>query len=324
VKDKEELIACLRQAPSVALVSHVSPDGDCIGTMLAVGLALEKLGKEAIFFNPDPVPRNLRFLPGAERVKASLQGLRAPVLLFVDCTDIERTGIDKELIPADTLILNLDHHVSNRAFGRWNWVEPGASATGELAYFLIRELPVKMDQDIATNLYTAIVTDTGSFQYSNTTAQTHRLAAELLDAGIDLAHIHHTVFDQKPLAWVRLLQRALASLELDAGGQLALMTLSWKDFQESGADDSISEGLTNYARTVEGVEVAALVREVEDGCIRVSLRSNCWLDVSAVAAQFGGGGHRRAAGCTFVAALAEAKEAVRRSLKEALVRGRDH
>ena len=170
-------------------------------------------------------------------------------------------------------MLNLDHHISNQNFGQYNWVDPTASASGELAFAIIKELGGVIDHDIATNLYTAIVTDTGSFQYGNTTAQTHRFAAELLE-DIDLVRIHHYLYDQRPLAQVKLLQRAVSSLYLKADGQIAVMILTRHDFIECEAEDSLSEGLINQGRSIAGVEVAVLLREIEPEGVRVGLRSN--------------------------------------------------
>jgi len=315
------MIRELRKAPQVALFSHVSPDGDCLGSMLAVGLALEKLGNQVYFFNPDPIPGNLSFLPGADRISNALPELLPDVLLFVDCTDVERTGLNPQQIPSSCCVLNLDHHISNQNFGQYNWVDSTASASGELAFALIKELGVDVDHDIATNLYTAIVTDTGSFQYGNTTAQTHRLAAELLE-DIDLVRIHHYLYDQRPLAQVKLLQRAVSSLYLKAGGQLAVMTLTRRDFIECEAEDSFSEGLINQGRSIAGVEVAVLLREIEPEGVRVGLRSNLWLNVNEVASHLGGGGHQRAAGCTVFATLKQTEEMVVKVIEEALSGGR--
>ena len=320
----EEMIEVLRKAPSVALFSHISPDGDCIGSMLAIGMALEKMGKEVSFYNPDPVPRNLAFLPGSSRVKQELPNLVEKTLMFVDCTDLHRVNLTMTEISGASTILNLDHHISNEYFGHFNWVDAQASASGEVALALIGYLGIEVDRDMATNLYTAIVTDTGCFQYSNTTANTHRLTAELLDKEIDLSIIHHNLFDQKPLAQIKLLQSSLNGLEIHAGGQLATMTLSLEDFQKSGAEQGMSEGLVNHARTIAGVEVAVLLREAGPQVIKVGLRSNLWLNVNEIAAQFGGGGHQRAAGCALKLSLSEAKQTLITAIEEALKVGRNH
>lgn len=320
----EDMIEVLRKAPTVALFSHVSPDGDCIGSMLAIGLALEKMGKEVFFFNPDPVPTYLTFLPGSSRIRQDLPNPQPEILIFVDCTDLQRVNLSMTEISQESTILNLDHHISNQFFGDFNWVDPQASATAEIALSLMNQLGVKIDREMATNLYTAIVTDTGCFQYSNTTARTHRLTAELLDIGLDLTEIHHNIFDQKPLAQIKLLQYALNGLEIQANGQLAIMTLGLEDFRKCGAKQELSEGLVNYARSIAGVEVAVLLKEVGSQEIKGGLRSNLWLNVNEIAAQFGGGGHKRAAGCTLRLPMAEAKRSITTAIKEALKIGRDH
>lgn len=313
----------LRKAPQVALFSHVSPDGDCIGSMLAIGLALEKMGKVVQYYNPDSLPHNLTFLPGALRITSHSPSL-PNLLLFIDCADFGRSGLPIDQITPVQTVLNLDHHISNEYFGHINLVDPNAAASGEIAYFLINELGDLIDKDIATNLYTAIVTDTGSYQFSNTTAQTHRITASLIEKGIDLADIHHHLYDQKPLAQLNLLQRALSNLEIGAEGRLAFMTLTLQDFEASGAEDALSEGLVNHARTIQGVEVAVLLREVEQTKVKAGLRSNQWLNVNEIAGLFGGGGHKRAAGCTLNLPLIEAKYQLWTSIEEALKLGWNH
>ena len=320
----EELIGVLRKAPTVALFSHVSPDGDCVGSMLAIGLALEKMGKEIFFYNPDPMPSYLTFLPGSSRIRQDFPNPQPKTLLFVDCTDFQRVNLSLSEISPESTVLNVDHHISNQLFGHFNWVDAQASASAEIAFALINQLGVEIDIDMATNLYTAIVTDTGCFRYSSTTAQTHRLTAELLDIGLDLSRIHHNIFDEKPLAQIKLLQQALSGLEIRAEGQLGVMILSLEDFCKSGAEQEMSEGLVNYAQSVVGVEVVVLLKEVGPQEIKVGLRSNLWLNVNEIAAKFGGGGHKRAAGCTLRLPMAEAKQSIIATIEEALKIGRDH
>ncbi|MDR3599649.1 MAG: bifunctional oligoribonuclease/PAP phosphatase NrnA [Desulfosporosinus sp.] len=320
----EEMIEVLRKASTVALFSHVSPDGDCVGSMLAIGLALEKMGKEVSFFNPEPLPSYLMFLPGSSRIRQDLPSPQKEILMFVDCTDLQRVNLSMSEISPESIVLNLDHHISNQFFGHFNWVDAQASASAEIALILINQLGVEIDRDMATNLYTAIVTDTGCFQYSNTTAQTHRLTAELLEVGLDLAGIHHNIFDQKPLAQIKLLEYALKGLEISVDGQLAVMILSLEDFRECGAEQELSEGLVNHARSIAGVEVAVLLKEVGSQEIKAGLRSNLWLNVNEIAAQFGGGGHKRAAGCTLKLPMVEAKQSITTAIEEALKIGRNH
>jgi phosphoesterase RecJ-like protein len=319
VNPLSEMITKLRKASKVALFSHVSPDGDCIGSILALGLGLEKLNKQVYLFNSDPLPANLAFLPGADRIKNVLPVNWPEVLLFVDCTDIDRVHISKEDLPVDSILLNLDHHISNNYFGHINCIDSQASACGELVFNLLKEMEIELDKQIATNLYAAIVTDSGSFQYSNTTARTHCIAAELIEQKIDLVTIHSRLFDQKPLAYIKLLQRALASLQFFSDGQIALITLSSQDFLECGAGDELSEGLVNHARSIEGVEIAILIRERDTLDIKVVFRSNLWFNCNEVAVKLHGGGHKKAAGCSLKLPLAEAQKVVLKTVREALV-----
>ena len=317
-----EMIDVLKKASMVALFSHVSPDGDCVGSMLALGLTLEKIGKKVYIYNPDPIPDYLRFLPGSARINHELPNPLPGVLLFVDCTDIQRVNLSMSQIPRECIVFNIDHHISNQRFGDFNLIEPQASASAEVVYNFIKEMGSNIDQDIAVNLYTAIVTDSGCFQYGSTTAQTHRLTAELLDLGLDLPMIHHNIFDQKSLAQIKLLQCALSSLEVRDNGQLAVMHLSTEDFIKSGAKQELSEGLVNHARSIAGVEVAVLLKETGPCEIKVGLRSNLWLNVNEIAARFGGGGHKRAAGCTLKMPLLEARQIIIKAIAEDLRRGR--
>jgi phosphoesterase RecJ-like protein len=315
----------IEKVPEAALFSHVSPDGDCLGSMLALGLALESLGKKVSYYNAGPIPGNLKFLPHADLISSCLPDKLPKMLIFIDCAEVERVNglpVKKQL--AGKTVINIDHHVSNDFFGTINWIDPTAAATGEMVYTLIRKLGIMITEKIAINLYTAIITDTGRFSFSNTTAKSFRVAAELVRTGIDLVAINNILFEQKSLAQTRLLQKALANLELYRGGEIAVILLSQKDFNETEAEENLSEGLVNYARNIEGVEAAALLKEVGRQEIKVSFRSNTWLDVNKVASQFGGGGHIRASGCTIDLPLSEAKTAVISALEEGLRRGRDH
>lgn len=308
----------IEKVPEAALFSHVSPDGDCLGSMLALGLALEILGKKVSYFNAGPLPYNLSFLPGVDRISTSLPEGISETLIFIDCAEAERAYSSIKEHFRGKKIFNIDHHVSNDYFGTVNWVDPGAAATGEMVYNLIRKLGVPISKDIAINLYTAIITDTGRFSFSNTTAKSFRIAAGLVKTGIDLVAINNILFEQKTLAQTKLLRKALTNLELLQNGTIAVIVLSQKDFEETGAEESLSEGLVNYARNIENVEAATLLKELDTKEIKVSFRSNSWLDVNKVAAIFGGGGHVRASGCTINQPLSKARESVISALEEAL------
>ncbi|UWG98534.1 bifunctional oligoribonuclease/PAP phosphatase NrnA [Dehalobacter sp. DCM] len=320
-----ELTAKINAISEAALFSHESPDGDCLGSMLALGLALETLGKKVQFYNTGYLPGNLNFLPGADRINAVMTPEEfSGTLIFLDCAEAERASSElTEDVLKDKTIINIDHHISNNGFGTINWVDE-AAATGELVYELIKELGVPISADIAVNLYTAIVTDTGRFSYSNTTVKSFQITAELYQTGIDIVKINEILFEKKSPSYMRLLQSALANLKVFHNGSAALIVLSMNDFQQSGADESMSDGLVNYARNIEGVEVAALLKEVAADKVKVSFRSSSWLDVNAIAGSFGGGGHQRASGCTVNATLQETERLIESVLGEALTRGRDH
>lgn len=310
----------LEKVPEAALFSHVHPDGDSLGSMLALGLALERLGKKIYLYNAGPIPESLKFLPGIDRITDVLPQELPETIILIDCAEFDRVefnGLSRDDLSGKR-ILNIDHHISNDYFGTINWVDPEAAATGEMVYRLVRKLGIKICKDIAVNLYTAIITDTGRFSFSNTTPKSFKIAAELVKTGIDLVHINNILFEEKSLAQTRLLYKALSNLELLHGGIIAIITLSKNDFETSGAEENLSEGLVNYARNIEKVEAAALLKEIDYSDIKVSFRSNSWLDVNKVAQKLGGGGHVRASGCTINLPFEEAKQKVIFALEEAL------
>lgn len=321
----KNLSSILEKVPAAALFSHVSPDGDSLGSMLALGLALESMGKKIYYYNAGPIPENLKFLPGIDLISNVCPESLPDVLIFIDCAEAERahSTINKELFNGKQVI-NIDHHVSNSNFGTINWVDPKAAATGEMVYSLLKKMGVVISQNIAINLYTAIITDTGRFSYSNTTPNSFRVAAQLVRTGIDLATINNILFERKTFPQIKLLHKALSNLQLLHNNTLAVIVLSQKDFWETGADESLSEGLVNYARNIEQVEAAVLLKEIRDNEVKVSFRSNSWLDVNQVASKFNGGGHVRASGCTIYLPLTEAVKEVITALEEALDSGRNN
>ena len=310
----------LEKVPEAALFSHVYPDGDSLGSMLALGLALERMGKKIYLYNAGPIPESLKFLPGVEKIRHSLPQEFPETIILIDCAEfdrIEMIGLSKDNLIGKKII-NIDHHISNDYFGTMNWIDSKASAAGEMIYRLVKKLGIRICKDIAVNIYTAIITDTGRFSFSNTTPGSFKIAAELVKTGIDLVYINNILFEQKTLAQTKLLYKALSNLELLQDGTIAVITLSMNDFETSGAEESLSEGLVNYARNIEKVEAAALLKEIYTLDIKVSFRSNSWIDVNTVAQKFGGGGHVRASGCTINLPLAEAKQNVIHALEEAL------
>jgi phosphoesterase RecJ-like protein len=284
------------------LVTHENPDGDALGSLLAMKLALDRLGKDSVMYlyGEAPLPSEYSFMPLGKLRRTLPEDGDERVLLALDCANESRIGPDPAVLRGPPLVVNIDHHHDNSRFGDVNLVVPEASATGEVLRDLFAELGVELDPEIAEALYIALVTDTGRFQYTNTTPRALRLAAELVEAGADVHRVFQGVYESVQFAKLKLLARALERAHLFDGGRLVVSYLTRRDFDEVGAAEAYSEGIIDYLRAVEGADMAALIREPprSDGPARkVSLRASTdELDVSAIARKSGGGGHRQAAG----------------------------
>jgi bifunctional oligoribonuclease and PAP phosphatase NrnA len=284
------------------LVTHENPDGDALGSILAAKLALDSLGKDSVMFlggDTDP-PSEYSFMPLGALRRDLPEDAAERVLVALDCANAARTGLPAELIERVPLSLDIDHHHDNTRFGRINLVVPDASSTGEIVRDILRELAVELTPEIAEALYIALVTDTGRFQYTNTTPRALRLAAELVEAGVDVQRVFQGIYESVELAKLKLLARALERTQIHEGGRLVVSYLVRADFNELGVGEEYAEGIIDYLRAVDGAEVAAIVREPPEppeAQRRVSLRSSSdEIDVSAIARKRGGGGHRQAAG----------------------------
>ncbi len=296
------------------IACHENPEGDAIGSELALALALRKMGKTATVLNADPVPGNLRFLPGAETVVSTEDGAGYDVAVVVDCGSPERTGRVGAELRKCPLMINIDHHRTNGDRGDLALVDPDAAATGLLIHRVLTALRYDIDPDVAVNLYVAVLTDTGSFHYSSASPEAFEVAGDMIRRGVDPWGVAEQVYETQSAGRLRLLGRVLGSLEIASGGRVASIATTRTDLSEFAEGKDALEGFINYPRSIVGVEVAVSFREEERGGIRVSFRSKGRVDVSAVAARFGGGGHRNAAGCTVPGTLAE----VRRKVTEAL------
>ncbi len=311
------IVKTIKAEKDIALVSHVQPDGDAIGSILGLGLALIKRGHRVQMLNPDGVPQMFTFLPGCDLIRQEFLYVPDTVIL-VDCTDIDRIGPLAKYSAKAATVINIDHHISNSFFGKENLVDTNAAAAGEIAYNLINALEIELDSEIASSLYTAIVTDTGSFQFENTTSETHRIAADLLNHGTDLAVIRRHLWESVPLESIKLITEILRTLELDKTGRIAWVTVPYSMFELLGASREHAEGIVNYAKSVRGVEIGIVFKEFEPNKIRVGLRSKSYIDVNKIAQVFGGGGHKRASGCIIESSLEEAKRAVLEEVNKAL------
>jgi bifunctional oligoribonuclease and PAP phosphatase NrnA len=306
----------IRSHDRILLVTHENPDGDALGSILALQLALEQLGKDSVMYlyGDAPLPTEYSFMPLAELQRRLPDDWRERVLIAVDCANETRIGPDPEPLQGAPLVLDIDHHHDNTRFGQINLIVPNASSTGEVLRDVFAELGVELTPEIAEALYIALVTDTGRFQYSNTTAKALRLAAELVEAGADVHQIFRRVYETVQFAKLKLLARALERAQIYDGGRLVVSYLLRGDFTDIGAAEAYSEGIIDSLRAVEGADMAALIREPRDGpARRVSLRaSNDELDVSAIARKAGGGGHRQAAGFSSDDSIEEITEFIQR------------
>jgi phosphoesterase RecJ-like protein len=314
----DQVVDAVLSNEDLLIVSHIRPDGDSIGSQFALALALESLNKKISLISHDPVPSRFEALPGSEYVRVGDRLERGFDAAFVlECGNLARPGIDGL---AGQFIVNVDHHHSTEPFGAINWIDPNACAVGEMIYHLLRALDVTITPEIATNIYVAILTDTGSFQFSSTTSDTFRIAAELADCGADVSKIAMRTFYANPVDKVRKMGIILNAMELDSDGRIVTTTLTRSDMAAHGVDPNATdiEGLINYPMTIQGIEVAILLQELDDGSFRISLRSKNDVDVSSVATSFGGGGHRKAAGCQMSGTIEGVREQVLESVRKVL------
>jgi phosphoesterase RecJ-like protein len=304
----------------VLLTCHRNPDGDAIGSELALAELAEKIGVKSVIVNRDETPANLSMLPGADRVLVADQlpqdfPEKYDLVITVECPQVERAGFEGlTRLP----ILNIDHHPDNPAYGVVNYLDPESPAVGEMVWRLFGELGVLPSPDAATNLFAALSTDTGDFRYSNATGRAFRAAAEMVDAGAQPAAVANWVHNNRSLASVRLLGESLRTLRIICGGKLALITADHEAFRRAEAGPEDTEETVNIPRSIAGVQAVAYFKQWETDVVRVSLRSRGAVDVRAVAASFGGGGHPNAAGCTVNGALAEVEEKVASAIAAAL------
>ena len=311
----EEVVAELRARPAFVMVSHVKPDGDTLGAGLALGLALRGLGKRVAYFQQDPVPRNLRFLPDSDKVSRAIPpDLPADTLwVFCDMSDSSRAG---EFLPPTERrnMLNIDHHLGNSRFAGRNYILETEASTGTCVLKLLEGLGTPISPAIATCLLTTVMTDTGGFVHSNTSADVLRLSAGLMDLGADKGEITNEIFANKRLAAIRLLGAALEKTRVEDDGRYCWTVVDDAMLERYGADGEDTEEIVQHLRSIEGVEAAALFKSY-GGELRVSLRSNGRINVQAAAARLDGGGHARAAGLSYEGTLPDALAAVHGALK---------
>lgn len=318
------IVHLIKNSRRVLVATHTHPDGDAIGSLVALGLALKALNKNMLWYNESPIPAVYRFLPAVNRIVGyvDLPG-SFDTAVVLDCGDLARIGKRADALAALPVVINIDHHVTNTGFGTARFVDTGACATAEIVYRLIGQLGVPVSPEMAVAIYTGILTDTGSFRFSNTNQASFEICQEMVGIGVNPYHVAQRVYGTYSLGRIKLLNLALDSIEISRNGKLSLMTLTREMLFETGTHPEDADGLINYARRIQDVKVAALIQEYFAGWdevsppFHVSLRSDGSVDVAAIAKRFGGGGHLNAAGFSLTSSLADIKSQLY-SLAEAL------
>jgi phosphoesterase RecJ-like protein len=312
----EQLRKYLTNSHRILVVSHKNPDGDAVSALIAMGLALESIGKDVTFYNESTIPTVYRFLTGIDRIASRLEAAdRFDAAVILDCAGLERIGESGARIGRMPNLINIDHQETKQRFGHVNYVDSHACATTELIYRLVKAWGIALDLPIARAIYTGILTDTGSFRFSNTNPAAFAICAEMTQLGINPYEIARHVYGTYSLGRIKLLNLALDSIEISRNGKLSIMTVTQEMLHQTGTHPEDADGLINYARRIEDVKVAALIQELRNGeditsvpprC-HVSLRSDGSVNVAAIAATYGGGGHTSAAGFGLEGSIPEVK-----------------
>ena len=304
----------IRKRQRFVLSSHVRPDGDAIGSQLAMAYALWQMGKDVRLVNGDAPPGPLCVFPGVSRIEVATR-IDDPgdAVIVMECGDLSRTGVDGF---ERGFVINIDHHLGNTNYGAINWFEAGAAACGEMVFDLVQELGLPLTLEIATHIYIAILTDTGSFHYSSISPRTFDICRQCMEAGIDPPAIARAIFDSNNLGRLKLFGAVLSKMELDASGRIATVYVDHQLARECGGTYEDTEGIVNLPLTVKDIEAVAFFKEAGPDDWRVSMRSKGAVDVYAIAKEFGGGGHKNAAGCSATGTLSDVKEMFERKLQQ--------
>ncbi len=322
----EQIANHLKKSRALLLVTHTNPDGDAIGSLLSLGLALTELGKRVTLYSQSPIPAVYKFLPFVTRIKRTIKpAADYDTVVVLDCGDLERIGEAASIAGQLPVMINIDHHITNTGFGDFQLVDTSACATSEIIYRIINELNVRVDENMAPAIYTGILTDTGSFRTSNTNLAAFTICEEMIKIGVDPYQVAQHVYGTYSLGRIMLLNRALDSIEISRNGKMSIMTLTQEMLTQTNTQPEDADGLINYARRIEDVKVAALIFEQENSReddrtinrFHVSLRSDDNVDVASIAASFGGGGHFNASGFNIDTGLPDVKKTLFR-LAEAL------
>jgi phosphoesterase RecJ-like protein len=311
----------INASSEIAISFHLSPDGDSVGSALALQEGLKKLGKSVYIMSKEQVPYDLAFLLGSETIDGNTFKVlpSTDMVIILDCGDVKRINADIDMVSRKYVLVNLDHHLSNDMYGDLNYVDTNSSAMAEIVYQMLNILGVSMSKSIAACLYTSIITDTGSFRYSSTTSVTHAIAGHLINTGINFSEIHRKAFDDKPFNRVKFIGKAIDNMEL-VSEKICVFKLTEDNFSELGIEPSVNTSdIISIGLEINSVEVSVLLKESADH-IKVSLRSKADVDVRKIAEKFGGGGHAKASGLAINnVSLEEAKKLVIKEIEKELI-----
>jgi len=314
----QNIVEEIRNSHSFLLTTHEGPDGDAVGCSLALASILRKIGKEVVVHYRDPVPDLYGFLPGSDSVAAHIPDRDFDVAFVMDIGELRRAGDEFCSFGRIGKILNLDHHLACENFGTLNLVDPTAAATGVLVYRIATALGYDFDLETAHCLYVSIITDTGSFRYSNANREAFTIAGEMIECGVNAWYVAEKLYENQPRKRLELLARCLPTLEVIKGGLAASVTVTLDMYAATGANAELTDGFVNYPRSIRGVEVAIFFRQLEAGRVKVGFRSKGKVNVAVFSAAMGGGGHHNAAGCTVDGTIDEVKARVYALVDEVL------
>ena len=305
------ILKVINENQRFVISAHVNPEGDSIGSQIAMYYFLKEMGKEVYIVNSDKVPENLKFLQGTTEVMSSIP-VSDYVFIILDCPILDRIGKIQSELEENPFIINIDHHISNTKFADVNWVEENASSAGEMLFHLIKESGEPFINEMNEAIYTAIITDTGMFNYDNTTRTTHNVAGELVNNGVDTVYVHSNVYENKNFKEIRLFAKTLSTLRLEEDGKITSIFLTRQMLIEEDAEFVSTDEFINYPRSIKGVEVAVFLKQNirDDDVVNISFRSTGTVDVNKIASRLGGGGHQKASGCRIECSVEEAYETV--------------
>ncbi len=316
----DQIIRHLKNSKHVLLATHINPDGDALGSMIAMGLSLDLLNKKTTLYNESAIPTMYHFLPSVDRIVRKINNADShDTAIVLDCGNTQRIGKLAATVSKIPCIINIDHHVSNIAFGNFQMTDSSACATAEIIYRLIKKMAVPINKDIATAIYTGILTDTGSFRFSNTNKNAFAICNEMIEMGVDPYDVARQVYETYSFGRIKLLNMALDSIEISHNGKLSIIAITKDMFEKTGTQPEYINGLINYAKSIKDIEIAVLIQEVMNNNMdnnkesdnttqfHVSLRSSGTVDVAAIASSFGGGGHTSAAGFSIESTLSDLK-----------------